>query len=166
MKKSELIKRLNEIEGDFDVFIYDYLKSSEGEAGDGYYKLNSDDVFLDGEMIRLSFKNIDYDFEGCPEKPDGTTPALGVFLKTDKGDFCFTPRPVNNLNYYFVCGTDFAHIDWSRIVDYNATTGQYKNYNPNYIDFEYGGCKTAEESLQSFLDKHNLTVPQYIYKIN
>lgn len=165
MKKSELIQKLNKIEGDFEVGIYDYLKSAEGEAGDGWYKLNSDDVYVDGDLIFLSFKNLDYDFSKCPEESDGTTPALGVFLKTEHGDFCISPSSVDCLNYQFICMTNDNKFDYKKIMDYHDV-GIYRNYNKSCFDATYLDCRTAQQSLQSFLDKHNLTEPQYVYKIN
>lgn len=172
MKKSELIQKLNEIEGDFDVYIYDHLKASEGEPCDGYYKLNSDDVFLSEDNILLAFKNPDYDYEGLVNlnvrldiNNDGTTPAFGVTLCTSKGNYCIAPDMLFSDNYIFVCMTKYDKFDFSEIVDYDENEKVYRNYNLTSIDDAWD-CHTAQQSFQSFLDKHEITEPQYVYKIS
>lgn len=75
MRKSELIKKLNQIEGDFEVCICDFRKNIHNMDGGGEpngigiepnFTVNLEDKNFTKKFIGLEFENDDYNEDGTP----------------------------------------------------------------------------------------------------
>jgi len=76
MRKSELIKKLNAIEGDFEVCIFDFRKNIHNHGGEEFgisagieheFSVSLENKHFKKPFIGLEFKNDDYTNEGIPD---------------------------------------------------------------------------------------------------